>query len=65
MVNDDVDLVLGPFEVVSPNFEASEDGKQLVMSIVVALGASEGARMEGMGWTSPSRVIVEIMPVMA
>ena len=50
VVSDDIYSVLGPFEVVSPNFEAFEDGEQLlVMGVIVAPGVSEGAGMEGNG----------------
>ena len=44
MICDDIDALLSTLEVVTPEFETLEDCKEfLVMSVVVALGISEGS----------------------
>ena len=50
MVIDNIDLVLGTFEVMPPDLEAFEYGKEFfVMHVVIALGFGEGMGMEGDG----------------
>ena len=43
-------MMLGSLEVVTPDFEALEDGEQLlVMGVIVALSVGEGTRVESDG----------------
>jgi len=50
MVGDDIDAMLGTFEVMVPNFEAFKDGQEfLIMCIVITLGVHEGTGMETYG----------------
>jgi len=50
MVGNDVDAMLGTFEVMAPDFEAFEDGQEfLIMRIVIPLGVCEGMGMETYG----------------
>ena len=50
MVGDDIDAMLGTFEVMAPNFETFEDGQEfLVMCIVIPLSVREGTGMETYG----------------
>ena len=47
VVGDNVDTVLGAFEVVSPDFEALEYGEELfVVRVIIALGFGEGMGVE-------------------
>lgn len=50
VVSNYVDLMLSPFEVVPPNFEAFEYGEQLLaMGAVVTLSVGKGAGVESNG----------------
>ena len=50
MVGNNVESVLRAFEVMLPHLEALENGEELfVMRVIIALGFSEGAGMEGYG----------------
>jgi len=50
MVSDDVNVMLGTFKVMAPNFETFEDGQEfLIMCIVILLGVHEGTGMETYG----------------
>ena len=50
MISNDIDMVLGSLEVVTPDFEAFKDGEQLlVMGVIVALGVGEGTGVESNG----------------
>ena len=50
MISNNVDTVLGSLKVVMPDFEAFEDGEQLlVMGVIVALGVGEGTGVESNG----------------
>ena len=50
MISNDINMMSGSLEVVTPDFEALEDGKQLlVMGVIVALGIGEGMGVESDG----------------
>jgi len=50
MVGNNINVMLGTFEVMAPNFETFEDGQEfLVMHIVIPLGVCEGTGMETYG----------------
>jgi len=50
MVGNNIDAMLGTFEVMAPDFEAFKDGQEfLIMCIVILLGVHEGMGMETYG----------------
>jgi hypothetical protein len=50
VICDNIDAMAGTFKIVMPDFEAFEDGEELlVVGVVVAFSIGEGAGMEGNG----------------